>query len=285
MRLYGLFLITRPLNLFFLACIYLFLAQISNLDFTFNTLSFFASIIFTTAAGYAINDHFDLQSDILNKKNRPIQKYSLSLKNVFSLYFILNFFAIFLAYISLDIYFALVVLFVQLSLLLYARYLKRIALLGNILVALLSSLSILLIFKIIPETNPRFQAFILHFSIFIFVYTLSRELFKTIEDTLGDKESKMKTLSCLLGVKLSMYASGGALIGFGIGLLIFEYLFQIQYIHSSYVFATGNITLLLFGIWAIAKPNLKTASQIAKLMKVTMVVFVFILWMLNYISS
>jgi len=285
MRLYGLFLITRPLNLFFLICIYLFLAQVSNLGFSFHNLAFFASIILTTAAGYAINDHFDIQSDVLNNKNRPISKYRLTLKNVVLFYSFLNFFAILLSYLSVDIYFAFIVLLVQLSLLLYARYFKRIALIGNILVALLSSLSILLIVKIIPEVNSEFQTFLLHFSIFIFVYTFTRELFKTIEDTQGDKASNMKTISCLLGIKLSMYASGGALIGFGIGMLLFEYLFSIQYIYSSYVFALGNILLLALGFWAIAKPNTKTASRIAKFMKLMMAMFVFVLWLLYSLGS
>lgn len=285
MRLYGLFLITRPLNLFFLICIYWFLAQVSNLGFSFHNLAFFASIILTTAAGYAINDHFDIQSDVLNNKNRPISKYRLTLKNVVLFYSFLNFFAILLSYLSVDIYFAFIVLLVQLSLLLYARYFKRIALIGNILVALLSSLSILLIVKIIPEVNSEFQTFLLHFSIFIFVYTFTRELFKTIEDTQGDKASNMKTISCLLGIKLSMYASGGALIGFGIGMLLFEYLFSIQYIYSSYVFALGNILLLALGFWAIAKPNTKTASRIAKFMKLMMAMFVFVLWLLYSLGS
>jgi 4-hydroxybenzoate polyprenyltransferase len=285
MRLYGLFLITRPLNLFFLICIYWFLAKVSNLGFNFHNLAFFASIILTTAAGYAINDHFDIQSDVLNNKNRPISKYRLTLKNVVLFYSFLNFFAILLSYLSVDIYFAFIVLLVQLSLLLYARYFKRIALIGNILVALLSSLSILLIVKIIPEVNSEFQTFLLHFSIFIFVYTFTRELFKTIEDTQGDKASNMKTISCLLGIKLSMYASGGALIGFGIGMLLFEYLFSIQYIYSSYVFALGNILLLALGFWAIAKPNTKTASRIAKFMKLMMAMFVFVLWLLYSLGS
>jgi len=285
MRLYGLFLITRPLNLFFLACIYLFLAQISNVELSIKNLAFLSSIILTTAAGYTINDHFDLQSDVYNNKNRPISKYRLTLKSVFLFYSILNFSAILFSYVSMDLSFAMLVLLVQLSLLLYARYLKRVALVGNILVALLSSLSILLIVKIIPEVNSEFQAFILHFSIFIFVYTLTRELFKTIEDTQGDKESNMKTFSCMLGVKLSMYASGGALIGFGIGLLLFEYLFSIEYIYSSYVFALGNILLLVLGFWALAKPNTKTASQIAKFMKLMMALFVFVLWLLYFVFS
>jgi 4-hydroxybenzoate polyprenyltransferase len=285
MRLYGLFLITRPLNLFFLACIYLFLAQIGNVELSIKNLAFLTSIILTTAAGYAINDHFDLQSDVYNNKNRPISKYRLTLRSVFLFYSILNFSAILLSYVSMDLSFAMLVLLVQLSLLLYARYLKRVALVGNILVALLSSLSILLIVKIIPELNSEFQAFILHFSIFIFVYTLTRELFKTIEDTQGDKASNMKTFSCILGVKISMYASGGALIGFGIGLLLFEYLFSIEYIYSSYVFALGNILLLVLGFWALAKPNTKTASQIAKFMKLMMALFVFVLWLLYFFFS
>jgi 4-hydroxybenzoate polyprenyltransferase len=100
-------------------------------------------------------------------------------------------------YIAIIVYFLLV---------LYSKYLKPIAFLGNILIAFLASALPVVMYNFIVKFNNNnlesiFFPLIATYSIFTFLIMLVREINLDIEDLEGDKQFGCKTLPILLGFK------------------------------------------------------------------------------------
>ena len=166
------------------------------------------------AAGNIINDIYDIRADIINKPTKLLITNPKQ-KNTANLYYILlNIlgFAIGL-YISIKINkSSFVGIFVLTALLLkwYSSYLKKKPLVGNLVVSILISLSILIVgfFDIIPAITDKnglnqYHGFytLIDYAIFAFMFNFLREIIKDIEDVNGDIQLKMKTLPILFGRK------------------------------------------------------------------------------------
>ncbi|GGI57694.1 geranylgeranylglycerol-phosphate geranylgeranyltransferase [Winogradskyella haliclonae] len=186
-----------------------------GLDTALTPLGFILLVIATisiAAAGYIINDIEDVEADTINKPDSVIIGKQISEKSATNLFIILNIIGVvsgFLISRAVDKS-AFFVLFIITSglLYLYSTYLKRITLIGNIVIAGLVSLSILLvgIFDLIPvisDSNKSSQLFFLSlikdYAIFAFMINLLRELVKDIEDTDGDYKMNIQSMPILLG--------------------------------------------------------------------------------------
>jgi 4-hydroxybenzoate polyprenyltransferase len=104
------------------------------------------------------------------------------------------------------------VLFVLIASLLYfyATTLKQMVLVGNVVVAVLLSFSILIIavFDLFPITTPENKpqigilfAVLCDFAFMAFCINFIREIVKDLEDIIGDTSQGMKTLAIVLGKK------------------------------------------------------------------------------------
>jgi 4-hydroxybenzoate polyprenyltransferase len=168
--------------------------------------------IFIAATGYIINDIYDIEIDKINKPDKVIVGKYISEKNALTLFIILNILGVGLGfYLSNGIGksgFFVIFIIASALLYIYSSYLKQILLVGNIVVSLVVSLSILLvgIFELLPaitETNRvaqiTFFEIILDYAIFAFMINLVRELVKDIEDIDGDHKGGMQTLAIVLG--------------------------------------------------------------------------------------
>jgi 4-hydroxybenzoate polyprenyltransferase len=178
--------------------------------FGFNILVL--ATLFIAAAGYVINDIYDLEIDRVNKPDKVVVGKYISEKNALTLFIILNIVGVGLGFylcngIGKPGFF---VIFIMASALLYiySSYLKQMLLVGNIVVSLVVSLSILLIgiFELLPvmtENNRNVQItffeIILDYAIFAFMINFVRELVKDIEDIDGDHKGGMKTLPIVIG--------------------------------------------------------------------------------------
>jgi len=182
-----------------------------------NTFQFFLLILSTiciAAAGYVINDIYDIETDLINKPEKVVIGKVISKKVAYNLYIILNVTGVFIGfYISYAIgkneFFAI---FVVISALLYvyASYLKQTFLLGNITISILVALSVLIvgIFELIPAmTNQNqgillvFFRILLNYALFAFMINLIREIAKDLEDFDGDYKTGMHTLPIVIGRK------------------------------------------------------------------------------------
>ncbi|MBT8243857.1 MAG: geranylgeranylglycerol-phosphate geranylgeranyltransferase [Winogradskyella sp.] len=187
---------------------YGFRTALSTMDFIILVLA----TVFIAAAGYIINDIEDVTADKINKPESVIVGRHISEKTATNLFIALNFIGVILGFlisraIGKPSFFIIFVLASAL-LYIYSTYLKSITLVGNIIVAGLVSLSILLVgvFDLVPavtRANQSSQLFFLDlikdYAIFAFMLNLLREIIKDIEDIDGDYKMGIKSLPIVLG--------------------------------------------------------------------------------------
>ena len=187
------------------------------IDTSLDNLHFSLLVLATlciAAAGNIINDIYDIKADSINKPTKLLITSPRRKKTANLLYVILNVIGFVLGlYISIVIgYSSFVGIFVLTALLLkwYSSYLKKKPLIGNIVVSVLISLSILIVgfFDIIPaitEENGirQYHGFysLVDYALFAFMLNFLREIIKDIEDVNGDLSLKMKTLPIIFGRK------------------------------------------------------------------------------------
>jgi len=183
---------------------------LSNLDFSLLLLATIA----IAAAGYINNDIYDVEADKVNKPSKVIIGKKITVKQGYTSYHILNVIALvagfYVSYKINQLSFISVFIITALLLKVYNSDFKKKPLVGNIIVSLLVSLSILIvgIFDVIPAITDenvveQYHAFrvLIDYSVFAFMFMLLREIVKDIEDVNGDKKLKMKTLPILFGRK------------------------------------------------------------------------------------
>ncbi|QTY25915.1 UbiA family prenyltransferase [Flavobacterium sp. CS20] len=173
--------------------------------FDFSLVSF--SIILIVMTGNVINDIFDIKTDFVNKRQRPLAQKKIGVSQAYSIYVILNLIAIVIClYISYNLQrWALVgvEVLVIILLYLYAKFLKAVPILGNVLVSLLVSLSFVLVLyfdvNISILLDQKIFKWVLFYSVFAFWTNLNREWIKDIIDIKGDYAQKISTLPILIG--------------------------------------------------------------------------------------
>lgn len=147
------------------------------------------------AFGYWVNDLLDGKRDFINKGILSfIHKVDTKLVYIHLLSFLL------LALYSgnqLGPWFVGLFLVTILILYAYSKWLKNIALAGNIVIAILSFYSIFSVYVLFRDIE---LLLILYYATLAAGITLCRELVKDAEDIVGDKETGAKTLPILSGI-------------------------------------------------------------------------------------
>ena len=187
-------------------------------NFTLNNIRFsfyLIALILIVAAGYIINDIYDIETDKINKKENQIIGNSISSKSAFNYYYLLNFIGVLFGfYIALSIgktAFGFIFIFFAFSLWRYSKQHKTSFATGNFQVAFLTALSIinLILFDLVPiginneNGSLMISKIIMFYAGFSFITTLIREIVKDIEDLEGDQKINAKTLAITYGLKKS----------------------------------------------------------------------------------
>jgi 4-hydroxybenzoate polyprenyltransferase len=216
------------------------------------------SICFITAAGYVINDYFDIRTDFINRGtiivgNTITRRMAMMYHNVLNILGVIGG-----TYVSARIgYFWLGIFFVLISGLLYfysATY-KRQFLIGNIIVALLVALVPMMVviydaapvYKEYSQTTVNFPGvailfyWVAGFAIFAFLTTLIREIIKDMEDCKGDMETGRKTLPVVSGLKVSKVI----VILLSMITLFLFYLIWYRYLHDTITLVYISLLLAL----------------------------------------
>lgn len=233
-------------------------SNLSNLEFCLLSLS----VLLITAGGYIINDVFDIEADRINKPKKVFIDVSISKKKAFYIYLILSFTGLFTGiYISFSKGFqinSLIFIFTFLGLIFYSKNLKKVALIGNLIVSVFISFVILIVFLFEKGSSKstsiwgaienmfssiRLFYFLSFYIIFSFLLTLIREIIKDMEDIEGDKALKMKTLPIILGRKRSK-SIALVLVGILMSVLIIWSIDSIQ-MNSIYFFKYTTILITL----------------------------------------
>lgn len=199
----GFIRLTRIGNLIILALAQYFtvlflIAPESQLEYITDIKLFFLSLstILIAAAGYIINDYYDVKIDYINKPERVIVGKVLKRRVVMASHTIINLIGIALGFI-VSPWIALINFGSALLLWLYSNQLKRLPFVGNIVVAFLAGLSIYIL-EIYYDTN---NIFIIAYALFAIGYTLIREVVKDIEDLKGDQTFGCKTIPVVYGIR------------------------------------------------------------------------------------
>jgi 4-hydroxybenzoate polyprenyltransferase len=163
------------------------------------------STCLTAASGYVINDLYDVKADLINAPHRPLVSGKIKKEQAIILYLVLVFSSLFTASYVNHAYWIYFISTMQLGLWWYAARLKRTVLLGNLWVSLSVAMSLLTPLVLLDKEAINLSVSL---AIFAFLSTLSREIFKTIQDHEGDAMAKFNTLSVAYGRPTSMKWAG-----------------------------------------------------------------------------
>ncbi|MCH7399327.1 geranylgeranylglycerol-phosphate geranylgeranyltransferase [Belliella sp. DSM 107340] len=242
---WSLFKISRPVNLVIVAFAQLmtayFLVETDRLGVpVLQDIDLYLLILATvilTAAGYMINDYYDVKIDYINKPEEVIIGKGMRRRVAIFFHSILNFTGIAIAWIVSPR--VGVIFFIAAFLLwLYSNLLKRLPFVGNFVVALLTGTAIWLI----GYYYQKSELLVLTYAIFAFFINLIREIIKDVEDRQGDRKHGCRTLPIVIGFRNTKRVIFVIAIAFVCAILIVT--FKINNVLLFYYF--GGLSFLFF---------------------------------------
>jgi 4-hydroxybenzoate polyprenyltransferase len=263
---------------------YLFLEK-SYVDLALTNFNYILLVIATVciaAGGYVINNIMDQDTDEIAKPQNRVVGISISETAAYNWYIGLTIIGVGIGfYLSNVIYkptFASMFILVATLLYMYATSFKQIPILGNVLVALMLSTSIIIIglFDILPaiDMDNRFrmkEAFdiLMHYAIFAFIINLIREIVKDMEDMDGDYQSGINTLPIAIGIQKTKIIVG-ILTVLSIGILAYyvnSNLFELDYVvYYAMIVIVGP--LIYLGVKLINATTKKEFHHLSLVLKI-----------------
>ena len=195
-----------------------------------------ASSVLIAAAGYAINDYFDLNIDRVNKPKRMVVEKVIKRRWTILWHWLLSGIGMVLSlYVSWRVRNPIIAaanMACVVLLYFYSTTFKRKLLIGNIIISLLTAWVILVLFvcearissdPVYKEISSRLFKFAIVYGSFAFIISLVREVVKDIEDMDGDAKYGCRTMPIVWGVNVAKMFAGtwlAVLIG---SLIIFQF--------------------------------------------------------------
>lgn len=254
------------------------------------------STVCIAAAGYIINDYFDLNIDQINKPDKVIIDRYIHRRWAIAWHSLLNLIGIILAvYLSWHLHswwMWMCQAACTILLWFYSTHFKRLPLIGNILISGLTSFTLLVLIIYEPQfyTAPHAQELwplnklIWLYAIFAFLLSMVREIVKDLEDLFGDSKEGCHTAPIVWGIQASKIIAI-------IMLVIFE-LLMIYCISQAFRFEWIVVGLYLIAlVWfpvllimfylarAIAVRNYHRISQLIKAVMLTGIVSMAVLYL------
>ena len=280
MKLVGAFIkMIRLPNLFFIALTQL-LFHITILDTILHPLGFGAVIegwnfiflvvasVLIAAAGYIINDYFDINIDQVNKPKGNVvdaivpRRWAMALHFVFSGMGLL--FSIYISWMT-GLWYILLGNFICVLLLFgYSVSLKRKLLVGNIIISLLTAWVILIIciseIKIatqvssaVAEASNKIIRIGILYGAFAFISSLIREAIKDIEDMQGDQKYGCRTMPIAWGVNATkVYVAVWLVVILALLIILQVYVFRFEWwwaMAYSIVFIIAPFIFIFFRLF------------------------------------
>lgn len=152
------------------------------------------------ASGYIINNFYDSEKDLINRPKKTMLDRLISQRTKLSVYFILNFAAIFFAsYVSFRavVFFSIYIFAIWF----YSHRIKKILFLGNIMASILAITPFFVVFVY----YKNFETVIFIHATFLFIMIAMREMVKDLENLKGDLIQNYKTIPVVYGEKWSKF--------------------------------------------------------------------------------
>lgn len=240
-------------NLFFIAltqslfqfCIYhpLYSDSIPANDTTHFILLVAASVCIA-AAGYIINDYFDINIDEVNKPQRLVVDKVIHRRWAIAWHFLLSLSGLILTAVALPFlqkwYLILANIFCVALLWFYSTSLKRKLLIGNIVISVLTAWTILFIFfsklsladafGMGSKAHYKFFRLAFLYAGFAFISSLIREALKDMEDIEGDAKYGCRTMPIVWGINVTkVYVAVWLIVLLAILVLVQVYVLQFRW--------------------------------------------------------
>lgn len=235
--------------------------KLQNVGLALNDWMFALLVLATVliaAAGYVINDVYDIETDEINKPGKNQIGKTISEEMGFNIFIGLNIVALIIGfYLSNKVMktsFLGIFIISSMLLYLYATSWKKIAIVGNLIIALLTAFSVLIIgmFDIIPAIYPENEvlmktllSILFDYALFAFLVNFLREIVKDIEDINGDYNQGMNTLPILIGTQRTAKIS--AVFGLAIVCVLFWYI-------NKNLMDNGLLIATIYGLIALVAP-------------------------------
>jgi len=190
--------------------------KLQNIPLAFNDWQYLLLVISTVslaAGGAIINAIFQQDSDAENKPDFQVVGKFISENIAYNLYAAFTFIGVSIGFYLSNVIqkpnFAILFILIASTLYFFASSMKNSILVGNIIIAFVSSIYVLIIglFDLLPVTFDVNQtvmginfSILIDYAIFTFIITLLLEMVSDIENIEGDKSQGLSTLAIALGI-------------------------------------------------------------------------------------
>lgn len=256
--------LTRVWNLFIIAGAQYFTAGfLIDRQTIFDPRLFILSVstVMIAAAGYIINDYYDIKIDLINKPQRVVIGKSITRRYAILFHSLLS-----MAGVALGLLLSwkiAAVNFASASVLWwYSNSLKRQPFIGNFVVALLTGIAIWLVDSLYKTGNTL----IITYAGFAFFMTLIREIIKDMEDLKGDHTFGCQTLPILWGMRRTKYFIYAILAVFLLTMTLLSYFYgDLPLEYFLIILTVPLLWFLVRLVQADTKSDFAWLSQFSKL--------------------
>lgn len=245
-------------------------------SFPTNFIAFIASTVLLAAAGNIINDYYDIDADKVNKPNQLIIDKTISAKSSLIVFFTFNSIALGLGlFLSLKYqtsFFFLSNFIIAFLLWWYSFTLKKIYLIGNILIAGLLAYAPIIATSIYFTFTDHLNSATIYtvgimtifFAFFAFTLNLIREILKDVTDIEGDLKINSQSFAIQKGIDKTVKIVRILLIGtISVLALILFFWFSIDLIIT--------LLMLIKCTFLLAKPNKNNVKRSILLIKLSLI--------------
>lgn len=246
-----------------------------------------ASCFFLAAAGYIINDYFDLKTDYINRPEQVLIGKNISRRVAMAMHLGLTFIGIvlmaFVAYKIQLTFLVIIGLMVSGLLWYYSTTYKHQFVVGNFVIALLAFLVVMMVplfepefFKLLYSDNKEvgqvIGMVIGFYAIVVFLMAFVHTLVKDMEDMEGDSKVASNTIPLVVGIHSSRWIVMCILL---LIMIIVGYVQSIQLasetnIHFFYLLITIQLPLLLAGYFTYMGEQAEDFKIVKMLLNVVM---------------
>lgn len=221
-----------------------------------------------TGGGNVTNDYFDREIDAINKPRRMLPSHQLTPYTAVLLALALYIVGIGIS-LPLGVSMSVIAMAMVILAFVYSWRMKKSFLIGNVLVAFISSMTVVyggLVARNVGKTLPSM--------VLIFVFMLCREVLKTAEDYAGDSAHHLQTIAVLLGRSTAarLFAGGAILI---VGLAFWPWLIgQVSFLYFILILFVIAPVLLVAAVMLWLRPEQRRISQVLRATKL-----IFFVWL------
>jgi 4-hydroxybenzoate polyprenyltransferase len=236
-----------------------------------------AASVFIAAAGYIINDYFDLNIDQINKPGKNVFAGTINRRWAIIWHFVLSIAGVCTTVLAVGLhkwYLVVANIGCVALLWLYSTSFKRQLLVGNVVISLLTSWTVLILFFMFTEPA---QAFAGHnenisklfrtsflYAGFAFISSLIREAVKDMEDMEGDARYGCKTLPIIAGTRATkIYITVWVVILIAALVILQVYILQFRWWLAILYSVCFVILPLVYFLYKLAKG--RTSAEFAQL--------------------